>query len=82
MAEVDDLFQAALGIAEPWQVTRTEFDVTAHRLDLYLDFPRGARFACPEGDRPVYPVHDTQPKTWRHLDFSNTRPTCTPVCRA
>jgi transposase len=39
IAEVDDLFQAALGLAEPWQVTRTEFDVTTRRLDLYLDFP-------------------------------------------
>jgi hypothetical protein len=36
MAEVDDLFRAALGLAEPWQVTRTAFDATARRLDLYL----------------------------------------------
>ena len=69
MAEIDDLFQAALGLAEPWQVTRTAFDATARRLDLYLDFPKGARFACPEGDQPACPVHDTEPKTWRHLDF-------------
>lgn len=69
MAEIDDLFQAALGLAEPWQVMRTEFDATARRLDLYLDFPRGARFPCPEGDQPACPVHDTEPKTWRHLDF-------------
>ncbi len=69
MAAIDDLFQAALGLAEPWQVTRTQFDATARRLDLYLDFPRGARFACPEGDQPACPVHDTEPKRWRHLDF-------------
>jgi transposase len=69
MAEIDDLFQAALGLAEPWQVTRTEFDATARRLDLYLDFPKGARFPCPAGDQPACPVHDTEPKTWRHLDF-------------
>jgi transposase len=69
MAEIDDLFQAALGLAEPWQVVRTEFDATARRLDLYLDFPKGARFPCPEGDQPACPVHDTEPKTWRHLDF-------------
>jgi transposase len=69
MAEIDDLFQAALGLAEPWQVVRTEFDAEARRLDLYLDFPKGARFACPEGDQPACPVHDTEPKTWRHLDF-------------
>jgi transposase len=69
MAEIDDLFQAALGLAEPWQVVRSEFDATARRLDLYLDFPKGARFACPEGDQPACPVHDSEPKTWRHLDF-------------
>ncbi len=69
MAEIDDLFQAALGLAEPWQVVRSEFDATARRLDLHLDFPQGARFACPEGDQPACPVYDTQPKTWRHLDF-------------
>jgi len=69
MAAIDDLFQAALGLAEPWQVMRTEFDATARRLDLCLDFPRGARFPCPEGDQPACPVHDTEPKTWRHLDF-------------
>src|SRR6266508_4077894 len=35
MAAIDDLFQAALGLAEPWQVTRTQFDATARRLDLF-----------------------------------------------
>jgi transposase len=69
MAEIDHLFQAALGLAEPWQVVRTEFDAEARRLDLYLDFPKGARFACPESDQSACPVHDTEPKTWRHLDF-------------
>ncbi len=69
MAEIDDLFQAALGLAKPWQVTRTEFDATARRLDLYLDFPKGARFPCPEDDQRACPVHDTEPKTWRHLDL-------------
>jgi len=69
MAEIDDLFQAALGLAEPWQVARTEFDAEARRLELYLDFPKGARFPCPAGDQPACPVHDTEPKRWRHLDF-------------
>lgn len=69
MSDKLDLFKAALGLAEPWTVVRTEFDPAAHRLDLYLDFPRGARFACPEGDEAACPVHDTVDKTWRHLDF-------------
>ena len=68
MAEID-LFQAALGLPEPWRVVGAQFSADRKRLDLYLDFPKGARFACPEGDEPACPVHDTEPKTWRHLDF-------------
>jgi transposase len=70
-----DLFRAALGLEEPWMVTRTDFDVAEGRLDLGLDFPRAARFACPvEGcDQLACPVHDTEDKTWRHLDFFQHR---------
>ena len=31
------LFTAALGLSEPWRVTRTEFDPERPQLDLYLD---------------------------------------------
>ena len=41
-----DLFQLALGLASPWMVTRSGFDAVDGRLDLYVDFPRGSRFAC------------------------------------
>jgi transposase len=68
-----DLFQAALGLPEPWRVVRTEFDPNARRLDLHIDFPQGSRFVCPEGDEPSCPVHDTADKTWRHLDFFQHR---------
>jgi hypothetical protein len=27
MAEIDALFQAALGLAEPWRAVRTQFDL-------------------------------------------------------
>jgi len=63
------LFQAALGIAAPWQVTDAVFDPAAGRLDIRVDFPSGARFVCPEGDADSCAVHDTADKTWRHLDF-------------
>jgi transposase len=38
---------------------------------LFLDVPRGARFGCPQPGclEQQCPVHDTQDKTWRHLDF-------------
>ena len=37
MSETLDLFKAALGLGEPWRVTRSDFDVVQGRLDLYLD---------------------------------------------
>jgi len=63
------LFQAALGLTAPWQVTSVEFDVATKRLDLRVDFPKGATFCCPECDRSGLKAHDTEEKTWRHLDF-------------
>ena len=63
------LFQAALGIQDPWYVDQATFDPEQGRLDIHLEFTRGARFACPEGDEDACPVHDTTSKTWRHLDF-------------
>jgi len=62
MSETLDLFKAALGLAEPWRVTRSDFDVAQGRLDLFLDFPRGARFRCAVTgcDEGSCPVHDTQ----------------------
>jgi transposase len=64
-----DLFQRALGLEEPWQVVDVEFDAGERRLDLRIDFPKGSRFCCPECGRRGLKVHDSEEKTWRHLDF-------------
>lgn len=63
------LFQAALGLTVPWQVTSVEFDADAKRLDLRVDFVKGSTFCCPECDRAGLKAYDTEEKTWRHLDF-------------
>ena len=63
------LFQAALGLTAPWQVTSVEFDRDARRLDLRVDFLKGATFCCPECDRAGLKAYDTSEKTWRHMDF-------------
>ncbi|MGC9221884.1 MAG: ISL3 family transposase [Solirubrobacteraceae bacterium] len=63
------LFQAALGLTPPWQVTSVEFDRNAKRLDLRIDFPKGSTFCCPECDRSGLKAYDTEQKTWRHMDF-------------
>jgi transposase len=63
------LLQLALGLAPPWTVSRADFDAQAQRLDIRLDFAPGSRFACPACGAADCPAHDTERKTWRHLNF-------------
>ena len=58
----------ALGISQPWVVTRIEFSGEKQRLDIHLDFPRGSKFPCPECETACG-VYDTQEQKWRHLNF-------------
>ena len=63
------LFQAALGLSDPWRVESVVFDRDAKRLDLRVGFPKGSTFCCPECDRAGLKAYDTAEKTWRHMDF-------------
>jgi transposase len=62
------LFKLALGLQAPWEVKDLQFSNEDHRLDIVLDFTRGADFPCPVCGVSSK-VHDTEEKSWRHLDF-------------
>lgn len=62
------LMQLALGLTPPWMVARADFDRSAQRIDIHIDFSPGSRFACPACGA-ICPVHDTEQKSWRHLNF-------------
>lgn len=62
------LFGLALGIVPPWEVTAVDFKKESSRLDITIDFKRGATFPCPLCGT-LSPVHDTAEKEWRHLNF-------------
>jgi transposase len=64
-----ELFSMALGLAKPWSVVKVEFSAQDQKLDLWLDFPAGSTFSCPECALTGCKVHDTSERTWRHLDF-------------
>src|SRR5215468_179819 len=64
----NQLFEAALGIKSPWFVQAVDFDAGQRRLTVRVDFPRGTRFAHPKSPGE-HPVHDTQIKQFRHLNF-------------
>ncbi|KVP59481.1 hypothetical protein WJ92_09575 [Burkholderia ubonensis] len=61
------LFEAALGVSDPWFVSGVDFDA-AKRLTIQIEFVAGGRFAQPEV-AGVHPVHDTIVKRYRHINF-------------
>jgi transposase len=59
-----------LGLTAPWTVSRSDFDPSARRLDIEIDFAPGSRFACPTCGAADCPAYDTERMTWRrHLNF-------------
>jgi transposase len=64
----NQLFEAALGLAKPWYVGGVDFDAADKTLTINVDFVAGTRFATP-GVAGAHPVHDTQIKRLRHLNF-------------
>lgn len=65
------VFTQALGLIESrWKVIDIKFSKEEGRLDLWLDFAKGAEFPCPAcSENKDGAVHDTQARTWRHLNF-------------
>jgi hypothetical protein len=55
------LFTVALGLSEPWRVTRTEFDPERPQLDLYLEV-----YAKPHLFASHGLVRDHSSESWRH----------------
>jgi transposase len=62
------LFESALSVSEPWYVETVDFDSAKKTLTIGIDFRAGSRFAHPEA-AGSHPVHDTQIKRYRHLNF-------------
>lgn len=64
-----EIFTMALGLSDPWYVSRVEFIDGASskkELHIWLSFSRGHRFRVGEHE---YPAYDTIDKSWRHLNF-------------
>lgn len=66
--EPKQLFGMALGLSEPWYIDSLTFSPERKRLDIHIDFRRGATFPL-AGYPGLHKVYDTVEKTWRHLNF-------------
>ena len=64
----NQLFSTALGIQAPWFVQNVDFDEAKRQLTIQVDFRPGSRFAHADA-AGEHPVHDTQVKRLRHLNF-------------
>jgi len=57
-----------LGVAKAWYVNAVDFDTGKKTLTIRIDFVGGTRFPA-AGVVGEHPVHDTQIKRMRHLNF-------------
>ena len=64
----EQLFEAAPGVSSPWYVVETRFDQTGRTLTIRVDFHSGSHFSHPDATGE-HPMHDTQTKRYRHLNF-------------
>lgn len=69
MILAEELFHAALHLTAPWTISSLKFQEGERKLEIWIDFPQGSRFPCPECNHLDCEIHDTMKKSWRHLDF-------------
>jgi transposase len=63
-----ELYRQVLGLESPWEVDRVELSTEGGRVDVWVNHPRGTRWACPECEQ-VLPTYDHgEEREWRHLD--------------
>jgi len=66
------LFELALHIQDPWYIKDIQFDTESKRLDIYMDFSKGAVFHYESIQESIigdFKAYDTEDKQWRHLNF-------------
>lgn len=69
--ESKDIFALALNLSEPWRIAEMKLTkpegLKRGQLDIYIDFTAGSKFSDDKGQ--LCGVHDTEERTWQHLNF-------------
>lgn len=82
MSMIEELFEKALHIEEPWFIEEIKFSEMKKRLEIKINFRRGSTFYYENKESGVcgnYKVYDTVEKRWRHLNFFEHE--CYLICR-
>jgi len=71
--EDTELYTMLLGIRPPWRVTKVRVDMTAERVDVWVEETPGMKVTCAVCEN-ITPVYDhTEEQVWRHLDTCQCR---------
>ena len=63
-----ELYRHLLGLTKPWSISRVELSVQEQRVDVWVEHPKGTRFACPECQAELGVYDHAEERSWRHLD--------------
>lgn len=69
---MNNLFELALGIKEPWFIKGINFQAERKRLDITIDFKEGSTFFYKNEEDTIggyFKAYDSEIKEWRHLNF-------------
>ena len=72
MVDTNSLFEQALNVKAPWFIKEIDFDEKLKRIDIFIDFEKGAEFHYEDSELEIsgeYKAYDTLKRTWRHLNF-------------
>lgn len=62
------IFSKGLNLTAPWYVKETKLDIKNKKLEVWVDFEKGAKF-YDEVTKQEYTAYSTEQKTWQHLFF-------------
>ena len=66
--ELKEFIGEILGFSKPWEVTKISKKLEKEKVEIYLSYPKGTRFKCPECGKECS-VHESKYRELRHLDL-------------
>lgn len=67
------IFALAMGLVDPWYIEKLSFskgegEIGVGKLEIDINFREGWKF-LDESSKSICPVHDTNKRSWRHVNF-------------
>ena len=66
--KVEEFLDELLGFSKPWKIVKVEHNKEDETVTVYLNYPRGTKFICPECGKECS-VYDSRYRVVRHLDL-------------